>query len=116
VELAPDASIEIQNDIGFISSPYPLERYKQFYRPIRPIQFHISVHEAVTAEPDPYQVDWEKAPEWADCHSYQDDGVGFWHGTELLPMGWRPKWAVSGFKLPTGLDWKQSKTINPKLK
>jgi hypothetical protein len=166
VEINPDIPELEQTKVGYVWHN-PIRPSYNRYRPIRPIQYHISVHESVTAEPDPYtiekhgdgwaiykgrdlmhhganlgqihdeklaqyiggllkgfkdaepdpyQVDWEKAPDCADCHSYQDDGVGFWHGTELLPMGWRPKWAVSGFKLPTGLDWKQSKTIRPKLK
>jgi len=86
---------------------------ESLYRPIRPIQYHVAVHDVVTAEPNPYAVDWSNAPEWADVHSYQDNGVGFWHGTELLHMGWRPKWQQSNFTLPTGLDWKQSKTVRP---
>jgi hypothetical protein len=40
------------------------------YRPIRPIQYHVAVHEAVTAESNPYSVDWSNAPEEADTHCF----------------------------------------------
>jgi len=132
------------------------------YRPIRPIQYHISVHESVTAkpiqevaeyyqplfnllhqehnviatqteldeiirtaeslrnsEPDPYQVDWEKAPDWANVHCFDEIGKGRWYGV-LHNMGREGTWNQVDFKsnhtLPSGLDWKKSLRVNPKLK
>lgn len=75
--------------------------------------FHISIHELITAEVDPYQVDWSKAPEWADSHSYDSDGIGWWFGSEMLLNAWRGDWDKSNLILPSGLDWKQSKRRRP---
>jgi hypothetical protein len=75
--------------------------------------YHVAVHEAVTAEPDPYQVDWSKAPDYADSHSFQSDGYGWWHGSCLLGNNWADLSEQSGYTLPSGLDWKQSKRRRP---
>lgn len=145
------------------------------WKPIRPIQYHVAVHEAVTvaeepikvaeyyqplfdmlhkehnviatqseldeiirtawgldkpqheckycgvmtSQPDdqcyknPYAVDWSKAPEWADVHCFDEDGRGFWYGSECLTKVWVVETCPSKFTLPTGLDWKQSKTSRP---
>ena len=146
------------------------------YRPIRPIQYHVALHEAVTvadepikvaeyyqplfdmlhkehnviatqseldeiirtawgldkpqheckycgvmtSQPDdqcyknPYAVDWSKAPEWADSHAFDRSGKGWFYGLKFNDMFWYSSvFDVSGFTLPTGLDWKQSKTSRP---
>jgi hypothetical protein len=88
------------------------------WKPIRPIQYHIAVHEAVTAQPDPYQVDWSNAPEWAVGHAYDKSELGYWYkiifdktDTLFTQMSER-----SNLRLPSGLDWKKSLRVNPKLK
>jgi hypothetical protein len=78
------------------------------------IQYHVAVHEAVTTEPNPYSVDWSNAPIWADVHCFDEDGRGFWYGSECLTKVWVVETCPSKFTLPTGLDWKLSKTIRPK--
>ena len=80
----------------------------------KPTQYHVAVHEAVTAEPDPYQVDWSNAPDWAELHAFDSDGKGYWYGVRVGLSGMYADSKSSGFTLPTGLDWKQSKTIRPK--
>jgi hypothetical protein len=136
---------------------------KELYRPIHPIQYHISVHESVTAkpdkytiekhgdtwvilepspkdnnwtivgkfhddrvasyifgllkgfkdaEPDPYQVDWENAPGGAVGHYYASNGFGSW----IITGAFDHFNGESGHTLPSGLDWKQSLRVNPKLK
>jgi hypothetical protein len=108
--------VEGENELGYIVN----NKYcgnKQFYRPIRPIAYHIAVHESVTAEIDPYQVDWSNAPEWADVHCFDANGKGNWYGVKRDSVEWyRYNIGNSEFTLPTGLDWKQSKRLNPKLK
>lgn len=88
-----------------------------YFRPIRKIQYHVQVHEAVTAEPNPYQVDWSNAPGWADSHCFDEDDKGYWYGA-IHDNGrcgiWEKVDLISPFTLPTGLDWKQSKTVRPK--
>jgi len=81
----------------------------------RPHQlFHISIHELISAEVDPYEVDWSKAPEWADVHCFVAfDGMGYWHGLDNYSSIWGQKRECSGFTLPSGLDWKQSKRRRP---
>jgi hypothetical protein len=108
---------DVQNfrPIGGISKGvYILESWKPYFRPIRPIQYHVAVHEAVTAEPNPYSVDWSNAPEWAEFHMYDETKSGYFKGWVTRGCFWNGCFAPSGFTLPTGLDWKQSKTIRPK--
>ena len=84
-----------------------------FYRPIRKIQYHVAVHEAVTDEPNPYAVDWSNAPEWADIHAFDYDGKGVWGGFKRYGPDWYLEGLKSHFTLPTGLDWTKSKTVRP---
>jgi hypothetical protein len=87
---------------------------ESLYRPIRPIQYHVAVHEAVTVEPNPYAVDWANAPEEADCHAFDKSGKGWFYGVSFNDSFWYAAvFNSSGFTLPTGLDWKQSKTTRP---
>jgi hypothetical protein len=79
----------------------------------KPTQYHVAVHEAVTAEPDPYQVDWSNAPDWAELHAFDSDGKGYWYGVRVGLSGMYADSKSSGFTLPTGLDWKLSKTTRP---
>lgn len=89
--------------------------YINLYRPIRKIQYHVQVHEVVTAEPNPYAVDWANAPEWADVHCFDKDRKGFWHGVEIHTTEWcNFRSSLSPFTLPTGLDWTKSKTVRPR--
>ena len=92
------------------------KNFKDAYRPIRPIQYHVAVHEAVTTEPNPYAVDWSNAPDWADVHCFDEDGKGYWYGA-IHDKGrcgiWEKVDWISPFTLPTGLDWKLSKTTRP---
>ena len=107
---------DVQNfrPIGGISKGvYILESWKPYYRPIRPIQYHVAVHEAVTAEPNPYAVDWSNAPKWADVHCWDRSGTGYWYGREFGTSWWNSNHQESNFTLPTGLDWKLSKTVRP---
>ena len=114
VELADN--LDEQHELGICLKIAP--RYtRKYYRPIRPIQYHVAVHESVTAEPDPYQVDWSNAPEWADVHCFDANGKGNWYGVKRDDIEWyRYNIGNSEFTLPSGLDWKQSKRLNPKLK
>jgi hypothetical protein len=93
-----------------------LDQVKPYYRPIRPIQYMVSVHEAVTAEPDPYQVDWEKAPEGTVGHAYRAGGAGYWYCIDLIGKAFLTSSTESGLVIPDGLDWKKSLRLNPKLK
>jgi hypothetical protein len=151
---------------------------ESLYRPIRPIQYHVAVHEAVTAEPtqynlllladgrkfrisdkirmadhdgmvlitpdsvdavryfnsgklkpeyfglpkidyiedipNPYSVDWSNAPKDADCHAFDKSGKGWFYGVSFNDSFWYAAvFNSSGFTLPTGLDWKLSKTTRP---
>lgn len=151
---------EGENKLGY--SFYGLDcANKPYYRPIRPIQYHVQVHEAVTVtdepikvaeyyqplfdllhkdhnviatqseldeiirtagglgepEPNPYSVDWANAPDDADVHAFDSDNRGCWHCTRLYShfpevfIGFK---IISGHTLPTGLDWKLSKTVRPR--
>ena len=85
-----------------------------FYMPIRPIQFHIAVHEAVTTEPNPYAVDWSNAPENADSHAFDKNGKGWFFGLSSNDKFWfADNFGYSGHTLPSGLDWTKSKTVRP---
>lgn len=90
-----------------------IDEWKPFYRPIRKVQHHVAVHEAVTTEPNPYAVDWSNAPEWADRHAFDEDGKGYWLGSKIGNIKWFTTYQESDFTLPSGLDWKQSKTRRP---
>jgi hypothetical protein len=90
-----------------------VKHMEAFYMPIRPIQYHVAVHEAVTAEPNPYSVDWSNAPEWADSHAFDKDGEGVWYGVKKGFVTWMPAHDLSNFRLPSGLDWTKSKTTRP---
>jgi hypothetical protein len=114
VELMNVYNNPIQSELGFVwEYGTPDNKWKPFYRPIRKIQYHVAVHEAVTAEPNPYAVDWSNAPEWADSHCFNDDGTGNWGGFKKYRNNWYLDWLESNFTLPTGLDWKLSKTTRP---
>jgi hypothetical protein len=159
------------SEVGCVYKESPYSEWKPYYRPIRPIAYHISVHESVTAEPDPYtmekhgdgwaiykgrdlmhhganlgqihdeklaqyiggllkgfkddepdpyQVDWSNAPEWADVHCFDIDRRGYWYGHRynVLYSDWETMTIGSNFNLPEGpgIERKFSKTINPKLK
>jgi hypothetical protein len=97
-----------------------LSCFKGRWLPIRPIQYHISVHESVTAEPDPYQVDWSNAPNWADVHCFDRDRRGYWYGHRynVIISDWETMTIGSNFNLPEGkgIERKFRKTIRPKLK
>lgn len=92
------------------------DHWKPYYRPIRKIQYHVAVHEAVTTEPNPYAVDWSNAPEWADVHCFDEDDKGYWYGA-IHDKGRRGIWEkvdmISPFTLPSNLDWTKSKTTRP---
>lgn len=104
---------EGENKLGY--SFYGLDcANKPYYRPIRPIQYHVAVHEAVTAETNPYAVDWVNAPEEADSHAFDKNGNGWFYGLSLNDKFWyADNVGRSGHTLPTGLDWKKSKTTRP---
>lgn len=89
------------------------DHWKPYYRPIRPIQYHVALHEVVTVEPNPYAVDWANAPEWADSHAYDQNEIGVFYGVEQGERQHKPKWSASGLLLPPGLDWTKSKTVRP---
>ena len=116
VELSTDIPEPEQWEVGYVWST-PINPSSNHYRPIRPIQYHVAIHESVTAEPDPYQVDWSNAPNWADVHCFDANGKGNWYGVKRDAVEWyRCNIGNSEFTLPSGLDWKQSKRLNPKLK
>jgi hypothetical protein len=116
VEMNPGTPEHEQNAVGYVWLS-PINPSSKCFRPIRPIQYHVAIHESVTAEPDPYQVDWSNAPEWADVHCFDANGKGNWYGVKRDEIEWyRYNIGNSGFTLPSGLDWKQSKRLNPKLK
>jgi hypothetical protein len=86
------------------------------YRPIRPIQYHVAIHEVVTAEKDPYQPDWTQAPEGTVAHAFDLSGLGYWYTRNTLVSVWIGNCIASPHTLPSGLDWKQSLRVNPNLK
>ena len=100
-------------ELGRIENSISFDELKPYYRPIRPIQYHVAVHEAVTTEPNPYSVDWSNAPEWADTHAFDEDGIGIWCGTKKGFVTWIEKSESSNFRLPSNLDWTKSKTTRP---
>jgi hypothetical protein len=109
-----------QQPVGFLIDSRVFVRgiMQDSYRPIRPIKYHVAVHEVVTAEPDPYQPDWSKAPEGTVAHAYDESKLGYWYkiifndsDTIFKQISER-----SNLHLPSGLDWKQSLRVNPKLK
>jgi hypothetical protein len=108
-----------QMQVGYIWNSPTIPSTKR-YRPIRPIAYHIAVHESVTAEPDPYQVDWSNAPNWADVHCFDRDRRGYWYGHRynVIISDWETMTIGSNFNLPEGkgIERKFSKTIRPKLK
>lgn len=63
---------------------------------------------------DPYTVDWSDAPEWADVHAFDGNGIGGWYGAKLLIDVWITSALQSPFTLPSGADCKLSKTHRPK--
>ena len=99
----------VMNHISELAESY----MNTHYRPIRPIQYHVAVHEATTIEPNPYAVDWSNAPNWADVHCFDSKGHGVWYGCILYKDRFWQNGEESPFTLPTGLDWKQSKTTRP---
>jgi hypothetical protein len=68
------------------------------------------------AEPDPYQVDWSQAPEGTVAHAYDEEGQGYWYRVTCEEINFCYEFNYSNFTLPSGLDWKQSLRVNPKLK
>jgi hypothetical protein len=106
---------EIQNELNRLQAE--LDKLKSNLSEIPNSCDHllVAVHEAVTTESNPYAVDWSNAPEWADVHCFNKDGEGFWYGAIISQYyeKWMPNNMYSGFTLPTGLDWKQSKTTRP---
>ena len=59
-------------------------------------------------------IDWTQAPTWANYHTFDEDGRGFWY--EVLPVfvgDWwhipeRTEWLMSNFALSADADWRQS--------
>jgi hypothetical protein len=101
-----------QMQVGYIWDSPTIPSTKR-YRPIRPIQYHIAVHESVTAEPDPYQVDWSNAPEGTVAHYYNNWG----HTGRWIIFGLNVFITENSYQtLPSDLDWKKSLRLNPKLK
>lgn len=88
------------------------------YRPIRPIKHHVAVHEVVTAEKDPHQPDWTKAPEGTVAHAYDESKLGYWYTIIFNNSDtiFKQMSEPSNLRLPSGLDWKQSLRVNPNLK
>jgi hypothetical protein len=115
VQLNLDVPESEQALVGYVWNT-PSKPFSKHYRPIRKIQFHISVHESVTAEPDPYQVDWSNAPEGTVAHHYQMDDYGWYDRLTIFQGEWVTISEQSGHTLPSGLDWKKSLRLNPKLK
>jgi hypothetical protein len=113
VQLNPD--IPELKKVGYIWNNPTIPSSKR-YRPIRPIQYHVAAHESVTAEPDPYQVDWEKAPDGTVAHHYQMDDYGWFDRLIIFQGEWVTISEQSGYTLQSGLDWKKSLRLNPKLK
>ncbi len=66
------------------------------------------------------QIDWSKAPEWAQYHAYDSDGRGGFHEHKPTINQWQTWWQSVGtnwpsvFVLPTGADWRQSLVERPK--
>jgi hypothetical protein len=67
-------------------------------------------------QPDPYQPDWSNAPEGTVAHAYDLSGLGYWYTRNTLVNVWIGNCIESPHCLPSGLDWKQSLRVNPKLK
>jgi len=112
VEMGKESPIR---KVGYVWNS-PISPCSKYYRPIRPIQYHVAVHESVTAEPDPYQVDWSKAPEGTVGHAYDKNTEGIWYMLNPEDYQFWKNHSKSGLTLPSGLDWKQSLRVNPKLK
>ena len=111
---------EPQSEIGqFITNleiSWFRDKVKALYRPIRKIKYHVAVHEVVTAEKDPYQPDWTKAPRGTVAHSWDGDGKGYWYRVTCEYITFCTEYYKSEFALPSGLDWKQSLRVNPNFK
>ena len=108
-----DSSDHCEFPVGLV------ENFNEFigtWKSIRPIQYHVAIHESVTAEPDPYQVDWSKAPEGTVGHAYDKNTEGIWYMLNPEDYQFWKNYSKSGLTLPFGLDWKQSLRVNPKLK
>jgi hypothetical protein len=84
------------------------EIIKPFYRPIRPIKYHVAVHEVVTIEPDPYQPDWIKAPEGTVAHAYDGDGKGYWYSITVVGINFGIQFTASPHT-PSHPAWTGSK-------
>jgi hypothetical protein len=109
-----------ESDLGNVctTNKYMIKGREKLYRPIRKIKYHVAVHEVVTIEPDPYQPDWSKAPEGTVAHAYDESKLGYWYkiifnnSDTIFKQIFEP----SNLRLPSGLDWKKSLRLNPKLK
>jgi hypothetical protein len=112
VEMNPDIPESEQTKVGHVWHN-PIKPFVNRYRPIRPIKYHVAIHESVTAEPDPYQVDWSNAPEGTVGHYYNNLG----HTGRWIIFGLNVFITENSYQtLPSGLDWKKSLRLNPKLK
>jgi hypothetical protein len=93
----------IENELGLVHPDYFA----------MPIKSNLS-EKPNSCEPNPYAVDWSNAPEWADVHCFDKNGKGSFYGAKRDSVEWyHYNMGSSGFTLPTGLDWKLSKTIRP---
>lgn len=77
-------------------------------------------------EGDPFWPDWDRAPEWAQYHTVDEDGQGtWWRNADIVlgPDGWyhdakTPNRYVDDtprYNL-TGLDWQNSLRARPETK
>ena len=60
------------------------------------------------------QIDWSKAPEWANYHAFNDDGQGYWF--EKQPISRSTFWSTNNRLLESPykiLSWKKSLTRRP---
>jgi hypothetical protein len=62
------------------------------------------------------EIDWKRAPRWANYHTCDEDGCGYWYETKPYTRGgfWCAQgdieWKQSEYTLPVGVDWRESLT------
>jgi hypothetical protein len=63
------------------------------------------------------EIDWTKAPSWAQYHTCDEDGAGYWYETQPYTRStgfWCAQrdalWKQSEYTKPEGVDWQQSLT------
>jgi hypothetical protein len=60
------------------------------------------------------EIDWRNAPEWANYHAYEEDGVGYWF--QKKPYKFYGIWKNEGKFIESGYtitNWQETLTCRP---